>query len=97
VSVGVGFAVNFPAGQTHIAAIGRHAFNFNRVLAVQSFRQCAGEQFQIVKLVAPEQISVTKPAARQRALQQFDALRLPWKVFEGHERLKLQTVTAESD
>jgi hypothetical protein len=40
---------------------------------------------------------VTKPAARQRALQQFDALRLPWKVFEGHERLKLQTVTAESD
>jgi len=95
--VGVGFAVNFPAAQAFVAAIRRHAVRFDRVLAVQGFGQRAGEQFQIVKLVAPEQISVTKPAARQRALQQFDALRLPWKVFEGHERLKLQTVTAESD
>ena len=33
-------------------------------------------RFQIVKLVACEQISVPEPSARQRALQQLDALRL---------------------
>ena len=82
--VGVGFVVNFPAAQTFVAAIRRHAVRFDRVLAVQNFGQRAGEQFQIVKLVACEQVSVPEPSARQRALQQLDALRLRWEIFEGH-------------
>ena len=33
---------------------------------------------------AGEQVSVTKPPARQGALEQLDALCLPWKLFERH-------------
>ena len=73
--VGVGFVVNFPAAQTFVAAIGRHAAGLDRVLAVQGFGQRAGEQFQFFKLIAGEQIGVAQPPAGERALQQLDALR----------------------
>jgi hypothetical protein len=34
--------------------------------------------------MAGEQISVTKPPARERALQKLDALGVGWEIFEGH-------------
>ena len=74
--VGVDVVFNFPAAQTFVATINRRAVNFDWVLAIQSFCQRAGEQFQFVQLIAGEQISVAEPSTRKRALQQLDALRL---------------------
>ena len=58
--VSVGLAVNLPAAQTGITAIGRQTVNLNGLLAVESFGQRPRKQFQFVKLVAGEKIGVTK-------------------------------------
>ena len=86
---------NLPATQTGVAAIGRHAVRFDRILAVQGFGQRARERFQFFKLVAGEKISVPQPSARQRALQQLDALRLRGKLFESHCVLKIGVVSLQ--
>ena len=82
--VGVGLAVDFPAAQTFVAAIRRLAVRFDRVLAIQGFRQGAREQFQFVKLVTGEQVSVAQTSARQRALEQLNALGLIREFLKGH-------------
>ena len=80
--------INFSASQAFVAAIGGDPVRFDRIPAVQSFCQRTGEQLQIVKLVAGEQVSMTEAAAGERTLQQLDALSLPWDVFESHARLE---------
>jgi hypothetical protein len=82
--VGMGVVVNFPAAQTGVAAIGRHAAGFDGVLAVQRFGQRAGGRFQFFELIPGEQVGVAEPPAAERTLEQFDALRLFRKMFEGH-------------
>jgi len=61
--------------------------DLNRILAVQSFRQSAGERFEFFQMMAGEKIGVAKAAPRQRALQKLDALRLFGKIGEGHALL----------
>jgi hypothetical protein len=85
VQVGVVFVRDFLAAQTFVAAIGGDAGGFDRMQAVESFRQSAGERFKFIQLLAGEQIRVTEPPARERTLQKLDALGLVGNIFEGHE------------
>jgi hypothetical protein len=89
-NVGVRAIFNFAADQTFVTTIGRRAFDFDRVLAIQRFCESARERFQFFQRVAHEQISVAEPPARQRALQQLNALRLLCKIIKSHARLKLR-------
>ena len=90
VHVGVRFVVDFPAAWAGVAAIRGCAAGFDRFLAVEGFGECAGEQFQFFKLVAGKQVGVSQPPARQRALEQLNAPRLLWKMFECHFDFKKQ-------
>jgi hypothetical protein len=54
------------------------------MLAVERFCQRAGERFEFLKLMAGEQVGVTQPPARQRALQKLDALGLRGKISKRH-------------
>jgi hypothetical protein len=82
--VGVRFVIDFPAAWACIAAIRGYAAGFNRFLAVESFGQRSRQQFQFFKLIAGKQVSVSQPPASQRTLEQLDALRLLWEIFESH-------------
>jgi hypothetical protein len=77
-------AFNFPAAQAFVTAINSGAIGFNRILAVQSFCQSAGERFQMLQRIAGKQIGVAEPSTGKRALQQLNALRLFFKSFEAH-------------
>jgi hypothetical protein len=77
-------AFYFPAAQAFVTAIGRCALGFNRILAVQSFCQSAGERFQMLQRIAGKQIGMAEPSTGKRALQQLNALRLFFKSFETH-------------
>jgi hypothetical protein len=75
---------NLAAVQTFIAAVGGEAGSFDRLQAVQSFRQIRREQFQFIQRIAREQVGMAKAAASEGALQQLHALRLTGEIFEGH-------------
>ena len=83
-NVRVRIVFNFFAIQTLIAAVGGDAGSCDWILTVQGFRQRARERFEFLKLMASEQIRVAEATARQRALQQLNALRLFGKVCESH-------------
>jgi hypothetical protein len=86
--VGVRSIFNFQATGTFIATISRRAGSFDRILAIERFGQSAREQFQFVQLIAGEQIGMAEAIARERALEQLNALRWPGEIFEGaHFRL----------
>jgi hypothetical protein len=53
-------------------------------LAIKRFRQSAGERHQFLHPFAREQVSMTQPPARQRALQKLDALGSFGKLIERH-------------
>jgi len=76
--------LNLLAAQALVTAVnGRSAF-FNRLPAIQRFRQRPCQRLQFVELVAGEKISVRQTPALQRALKQLNALRLLRKIFECH-------------
>ena len=86
-NIGVEVVGNFPAVQTVLAAIGCDAICSNRILAIQSFRQRAGERFEFFQMMAGEKIGVAETSTSERPLQELDALRLFGKIGEGHALL----------
>jgi len=66
--VGVVVVPDFPAIQTFVAAVRGNAGGLDRLLAVQRFRQNAGEVLQLFEMMAGEQIRVTEPTAGERTL-----------------------------
>ena len=78
------FVLDLPAVETFIAAIGGDAVGAAWIKAVERLGQRASHQFQFLQRIAREKIGMTQPSARQRTLEQLDALRLLGKIFEGH-------------
>ena len=80
--------VNFPAREAHVAAVGR----FGRVgeetaetpLAVQGLGQGACDPFEMVEVVAGEQVGVTQTLACETALEQLHGVFLSGELGEGH-------------
>jgi hypothetical protein len=84
VEIGVVFVLDFPATQTSVAAVRGDTVRSDRILAVERFRQGAGDGFELLKLMTGEQVGVTEPASGQRALQKLNPLGLPGKLCERH-------------
>jgi hypothetical protein len=81
-NVGMILVIHFLAVRALVTAIDWHAVFFKRLSAIQSFRQRAGEVFQLIKLMAGKKIPMRQAPARQRTLKQLDAWLLAWKTFE---------------
>ena len=82
--VGMRVVFGFPAGRTGVTAIGGRPAGGNGFPAIQGFGQGTGKGFQFLELIAGEQVSMAEPSTRERALEQFDALRLFSEMPEGH-------------
>ena len=88
--VGVVGVINLPAREAHIAGVHRSAARAARLLAVQRLGQGARHSFELVEVVAREQIRVREPPALQAALEQCDGLLLSWKIRERHAEIRLR-------
>ena len=79
--------VNLAAGQAVVAGIAAGAEA--GLLAVQRLGQGARHAFQLVEVVAGEEVGVRQPSALQTALKQRDGLLLGRKVHKRHAGIRL--------
>jgi hypothetical protein len=76
---------NLPAIHALIAAINRDSvLPAKRLLAVQRFRQCLRNGFELTQLVPGKKIRMRQPPAFQRTLQQSHPLHLLRKILKCH-------------
>ena len=81
--IGVVAIGDFAAIDALIAAIdGDAVFATDGLEAIQRFGERLGDGFEFAQFVAGKKIGVREPSAFERALQQFDALRLIRELFE---------------
>lgn len=74
--------LDFAAIRAGVATVDGDAIFSDRVQAIESFGERARSVFELREGITGKKIGVGEAATLERTLQELDALRLGWQIFE---------------